>query len=80
MVQEALERLMKGRTTLIIAHRLSTISRVDKIITLRNGRVDEIGTPESLSYSGGIYDRLLKLQNRHSDESEQQLKEFEIAS
>lgn len=80
MVQEALERLMKGRTTLIIAHRLSTISRVDKIITLRNGSVDEIGTPEELAASGGIYDRLLKLQNRHSVESENQLKEYEIAS
>ena len=41
MVQEALERLMKGRTTLIIAHRLSTIQHVDEIITLQNGRVDE---------------------------------------
>ena len=79
MVQEALEHLMKGRTTLIIAHRLSTISRVDKIITLKNGSVDEIGAPEKLAKSGGIYDQLLKLQHRPSESNEKKLKEYEIA-
>lgn len=63
MVQEALEHLMKGRTTLIIAHRLSTIQRVDQIITLKNGQVDEIGSPHRLARSGGIYAELLKLQH-----------------
>ena len=61
-VQEALDRLIHGRTTLIIAHRLSTIQHVDMIITLKNGQVDEIGSPEKLALSGGLYQTLLKLQ------------------
>ncbi|HEU4965880.1 MAG TPA: ABC transporter ATP-binding protein [Candidatus Saccharimonadales bacterium] len=79
MVQEALERLMKGRTTLIIAHRLSTIQSVDQIITLRNGRVDETGTPHELARSGGIYAQLLKLQQGGTEASKKKLKEYEIA-
>lgn len=81
MVQEALERLMKGRTTIIIAHRLSTIQSVDKIITIRNGKVDEIGSPSELAKSGGIYAQLLELQNRTpTEKTKEQLKEYEIAS
>ncbi len=79
MVQEALERLMKGRTTLIIAHRLSTIQHVDEIITLQKGQVNEIGTPEKLANSGGIYDQLLKLQHGKTDANKKKLKEYEIA-
>lgn len=79
MVQEALERLMKGRTTLIIAHRLSTIQNVDQIITLRGGTVDETGTPEQLAQSGGIYSQLLKLQRGGTEASKKKLKEYEIA-
>lgn len=75
IVQEALERLMKGRTTLIIAHRLSTIQHVDQIITLKNGTIDEIGSPAELATSGGIYDQLLTMQRGGSD---QKLKKFEI--
>lgn len=62
LVQQALDRLMKGRTTLIIAHRLSTIAAVDTIITLKNGRVDEIGSPDELAKTNGIYAKLLELQ------------------
>ena len=62
LVQEGLERLMADRTSLIIAHRLSTISRVDRIITLRGGLVDEIGSPEELAGTDGIYAELLALQ------------------
>jgi sugar lactone lactonase YvrE/energy-coupling factor transporter ATP-binding protein EcfA2 len=62
LVQEGLEHLLAGRTTVIIARRLSTISSVDRIITLRDGRVDEIGTPERLAATGGIYAELLALQ------------------
>nr|WP_300151199.1 ABC transporter ATP-binding protein [Propionicimonas sp.] len=62
LVQEGLEELMADRTTLIIAHRLSTISSVDRIVTLRDGRIDEIGTPAELAGSGGIYAELLALQ------------------
>jgi len=79
MVQEALKRLMSGRTTLIIAHRLSTIQSVDTIITLRGGTVDEMGSPEKLATSGGIYDELLKLQLGKSEATKKILKKFEIA-
>lgn len=66
LVQQALERLMHGRTTLIIAHRLSTIQSVDQIITLKNGKVDEIGSPAELAASNGIYHQLLQLQAQHN--------------
>ncbi|HVS58981.1 MAG TPA: ABC transporter ATP-binding protein [Candidatus Saccharimonadales bacterium] len=79
MVQEALERLMQGRTTLIIAHRLSTVSHVDQIITLKNGTVDEIGSPRTLAKSGGIYEQLLEMQEQHTEATEKKLKEFEIS-
>lgn len=79
MVQEALEHLMKGRTTLIIAHRLSTIQNVDQIITLRGGRIDEIGSPAELRKSNGIYAQLLKLQQGHTSIDKKKLKEYEIA-
>ena len=75
-VQQALERLMKGRTTLIIAHRLSTIQAADQIITLKDGRVDEIGSPAKLAESGGIYDQLLKLQ-AHQDKK--RLKSYDLS-
>jgi ATP-binding cassette subfamily B protein len=80
MVQEALTRLMKGRTTLIIAHRLSTIQLVDQIITLQNGKVDEVGPPAELAKSGGIYAQLLKLQQSHTEATKKKLQEYEIAS
>jgi len=61
-VQDALERLMRGRTTLIIAHRLSTIQNVDVIVGIRNGAVSEIGSPSELAAGDGIYAELLALQ------------------
>jgi ATP-binding cassette subfamily B protein len=80
MVQEALERLMKGRTTIIIAHRLSTIQNVDQIVTLSGGKVDESGSPAELAQSGGIYAELLKLQQRHTESGQKQLKKYDIAA
>lgn len=81
MVQEALERLMKGRTTIIIAHRLSTIQHVDQIVTLRGGTIDEIGSPAKLAHSGGIYDQLLKLQRgKDKEQSKKQLRSYDIAA
>lgn len=80
LVQEALEHLMKGRTTLIIAHRLSTIQNVDQIITLRGGTVDEYGSPMELARSGGIYAELLKLQQGGTEATKKKLKEFEISA
>lgn len=78
MVQEALERLMKGRTTMIIAHRLSTIQHVDQIITMQGGTVDEVGAPHKLADSGGIYAQLLALQQGKTETSKKQLRKFEI--
>jgi ATP-binding cassette subfamily B protein len=80
MVQEALERLMHGRTTIIIAHRLSTIQSVDQIITITKGRVGEVGSPKELAKTDGVYSQLLSLQNREPTErTREQLNEFEIA-
>lgn len=78
-VQMALEKLMHGRTTLIIAHRLSTIAEVDQIVTLKKGKVDEIGTPAELSKTSGIYAQLLKLQNKTDETTKKKLKNYDIA-
>lgn len=78
LVQQALEHLMRRRTTLIIAHRLSTIQSVDQVITLRGGRVDEIGPPAKLAKSNGIYAELLRLQDLHTAASERKIKAFGI--
>ncbi len=81
MVQEALERLMRGRTTIIVAHRLSTIQFVDQIITLKQGKVDEIGSPRILSKSGGIYSQLLAIQSGKNKELKaKKLQSFDLAS
>ncbi len=80
MVQEALERLMKNRTTLIIAHRLSTIQNVDQIVTIEDGHVAEIGSPDELAQSGGIYAQLLKLQGSHTEATKRKLKAYEISN
>ncbi len=62
LVQQALERLMQARTTLVIAHRLATVLSCDRILVLDRGRIVEEGTHASLSASGGLYARLAKLQ------------------
>jgi ATP-binding cassette subfamily B protein len=79
-VQEALDTLMEGRTTLIIAHRLSTIAHVDKIVTIKGGAVDEVGTPAKLAGSKGIYAELLKLQLGVTSAAKEKLKEFDMVS
>jgi ATP-binding cassette subfamily B protein len=62
LIQDALARLMRGRTSIIIAHRLSTIRNVDRIIVLHKGRVVEQGTHEELLAKAGIYRNLYELQ------------------
>jgi ATP-binding cassette subfamily B protein len=80
LVQEALNTLMEGRTTLIIAHRLSTIAHVDKIVTIRGGKVDEVGSPAKLAKTGGIYAELLELQMGVNDAAREKLKEFDMVT
>ena len=65
LVQQALETLMKGRTSIVIAHRLSTIERADRIVALEAGRVVEQGTHAELLGAGGLYARLHALQFRN---------------
>lgn len=62
LVQEALERLMAGRTSIVIAHRLSTVQRADRIVVVVAGEVVEAGTHRQLLARGGMYARLYELQ------------------
>ncbi|MGD2114084.1 MAG: ABC transporter ATP-binding protein [Acidobacteriota bacterium] len=62
LIQQALERLLEGRTNLVIAHRLSTIQKADRILVLHKGRVREIGSHQELLAQRGIYYRLYQLQ------------------
>ncbi len=62
LVQEALERLSAGRTTMVIAHRLATIREADMIVVIDQGRVAETGTHDELLTKGGIYAELYRLQ------------------
>jgi ATP-binding cassette subfamily B protein len=62
LVQQALEGLMRGRTTLVIAHRLSTVLSADRIVVMERGRIVEQGTHRTLTAEGGLYARLARLQ------------------
>jgi ABC-type multidrug transport system fused ATPase/permease subunit len=63
LVQEALEKLMENRTTIVIAHRLSTIRKVDRILVIKDGQIAEAGTHQELTQrDNGIYRNLLELQ------------------
>lgn len=62
LIQDALDKIIKGRTTIAIAHRLSTIQKSDKIIVLHKGQIREIGTHQELLDKGGMYYQLYKLQ------------------
>jgi len=62
LVQQALERLMATRTTLVIAHRLATVRGADRIVVMDGGRIVETGKHDALSRAGGLYARLAALQ------------------
>ena len=62
LVQDAVERLMKDKTTIVIAHRLATIRAADRIIVMEDGRIVEEGTHDTLNRGGGLYARLASLQ------------------
>ena len=66
LIQNAIDKLMDGRTSIIIAHRLSTIQKCDKIIVMHKGEIRETGTHQQLLELGGIYSKLYQLQYKES--------------
>lgn len=66
-VQEALSRLLAGKTVIVIAHRMRTVMSADKIVVLEDGRVAEQGSPEELLAAGGLFARMVRLQTESAD-------------
>ena len=62
-MQDALTKLLKGRTSVVIAHRLSTIMNADRIFVIDEGRIVEEGKHDDLIAKGGVYAKLVELQN-----------------
>ncbi|MEJ2070352.1 MAG: ATP-binding cassette domain-containing protein, partial [Syntrophobacterales bacterium] len=67
-VQQALDHLIEGRTTLVIAHRLSTVRHADRLVVLDNGHIVEMGTHEELLRVDGLYKRLYDMQFAREEE------------
>jgi len=67
LIQEAIKKLLQGRTSIVIAHRLSTIQNSDKIIVLHKGEIREMGTHQELLVQNGIYRRLYQLQYKEQE-------------
>lgn len=67
LIQDALEKILQGRTAVVVAHRLSTIQKANRIIVLHHGQIKETGTHEELLKAGGLYRKLYDLQFSHLD-------------
>jgi ATP-binding cassette subfamily B protein len=80
LVQPALVRLMRERTTFVVAHRLSTVRRANRIVVLEAGRVVEVGSHAGLLRTEGVYSRLHRLQFGMTDEVAASLAEAKIAA
>ncbi|MBR5868796.1 MAG: ATP-binding cassette domain-containing protein, partial [Clostridia bacterium] len=67
LIQEALDELCKGRTTLVVAHRLSTVRNADRIVVVSQGKIIEEGTHDALIGENGVYAKLYALQFREGE-------------
>jgi len=67
LIQEAIKKLLHGRTSIVIAHRLSTIQSADKILVMHKGEIREQGTHQELLSLGGLYYRLYQLQYKDQE-------------
>ena len=63
MIQEAIDRIINGRTTIMIAHRLSTLKKADKIIVVEDGKIAEVGAPDELIAAQGRFYKLVQMQS-----------------
>lgn len=80
LIQDALHKLIEGRTTIVVAHRLSTIQHADKIIVLHKGKLREMGTHQELLSLGGLYYKLYQLQYKEDFINKQQNKSLKTSS
>jgi ATP-binding cassette subfamily B protein len=79
-IQEALDELVQGRTTIAVAHRLSTLRKADRLIVLDQGRIVETGTHDELLSAGGLYRSLYEAQLREEEKARQGLAEASLAA
>jgi ABC-type multidrug transport system fused ATPase/permease subunit len=80
MIQQALDRLMHGRTTLVIAHRMATIQRADQILLLHGGKVVDRGTHQELLRRSGLYQHLYEIQFQAQAQAEKELEATGVAA